>query len=127
CRTSTLCCAWAGRAKAAAMARLMRGLFMNVSLGGMRDRESARQPPLRALAQVHVQRLGFGVVLAGVASELAADAALAVAAERQFGVAFEEGIDPDGARLYAACRREAGAVVLAPHRRRQAVQRAVGD
>src|SRR5438874_2640525 len=81
----------------------------------------------RARTDVHVQGLGFGVVLRCEAPQLAADAALAIAAERKLGVAFEEGVHPDRAGADAARRLEAGAEVAAPDRGRQSVQRRVRE
>ena len=59
---------------------------------------SAREPPIRPRSRVDVERLLLGVVLDGVAPELAAIARLAVSAERQLGGSVHEGVDPDRAR-----------------------------
>src|SRR4029077_2443898 len=88
---------------------------------------NSAHPPAGAGASMKLDRLLFGVVFDGALPELAADARLLVAAERQLGITVHERVHPDRAGANSARDGHAGVDVAAPDPGGQAIGRVVGD
>ena len=91
-----------------------------------RPRQRAERHGLRRIGLAR-WRVGDAVLEEALAAALAAEAALAIAAEARSGVEQVGRIDPDDARLDAGRDFERAVDVLRPHRRRKAVARVVGE
>ena len=84
-------------------------------------------PPRGPRSEMHLDGLELGEGIDAEPAELAPDAALLVATERQLGVTLEEGVDPDRARPDGSAHADGGVEVAGPDTRGQAERRGVRD
>ena len=78
---------------------------------------STRQPPVRARAQVELNRLQFRKLVDRKSSQLAAQTALFVAAERKFRVTVHKRVNPDRSGANRSSDLERHIDVSSPDRR----------
>ena len=84
-------------------------------------------PPIRARAKMHLERLQLGELFDRKPSQLAPQAALTIAAERQCGVAVHKAVDPDRSGAHTPPDPEGRVDIARPHAGRQAVERVLAS